>query len=633
MKEETDRADYFTKHLFRTGLGCLTKLYYKAKDYPESREGRPFIEHAILNKKLLKSLVHSIYPSGKFINGRNISQSAEQTKRLLNSKECIVFDAIFTHKRMMARLPVVLKSGDHLTVMHIQTKAFNARKHSLLDRNGKLHSKWRKYLFDFAYQLYILQEEYPDFSVLPLLVLPDKSSYAQSSELPGILKPFESESIASDIPTSNQQLLVKLDVSDPLKKIWQDSDFADEHFQKGSFEETLFYLRDIYLMQERVDPEVGTKCKECEFRIASSRVEEGEISGFKECWEPQKSVESESDHIFDLIGAGTQKWLDEGKYFQQDIEEESVLPIKFITESTNKISAQMRQSLQIHKAKGRSVPEEILRPPLIKELRRWEYPIHFLDFEAGNYAVPVRKNRPPYHLVVFQFSCHTLQKNGEWQHHQWLDNLGSVYPNYELVRRLMKVPNINKGTIVQYSNFERNALKIIRRELRDESEIIPDSKWLIQWIKTIIKRNDSKHAHPPYVADLSRQVKDYYYNREMEDSLSIKDVLQSVMTQSDFLKQKYSKPYSSHNFDDVNWWQPDKNNKARNPYDILAERSETLVQRGTEAMVCYGKLLARDLSKSQREAYRNSLLRYCELDTLAMMMIYEHWKGELNQLY
>jgi hypothetical protein len=105
------------------------------------------------------------------------------------------------------------------------------------------------------------------------------------------------------------------------------------------------------------------------------------------------------------------------------------------------------------------------------------------------------------------------------------------------------------------------------------------------------------------------------------------------MTQSDFLKQKYSRPYSSHNFDEVTWWQSDQDNNARNPYDILAERSEMLVRRGTEAMVCYGKLLARDLSKSQREAYRRSLLRYCELDTLAMMMIYEHWKERLNQLY
>src|SRR5699024_8780588 len=140
------------------------------------------------------------------------------------------------------------------------------------------------------------------------------------------------------------------------------------------------------------------------------------------------------------------------------------------------------------------------------------YPIHFLDFEAGNYAIPLRAGRHPYHLIIFQFSCHTLYHDGGCQHHQWVDMLNSDYPSYELVRRLMKVPDINEGTILQYCNFERYALKTIRNELKEESAMVPDSKWLIQWLESLLNRNDSTQPQPPYMVDLNRQVSRFYYN-------------------------------------------------------------------------------------------------------------------------
>src|SRR5699024_836054 len=227
----------------------------------------------------------------------------------------------------------------------------------------------------------------------------------------------------------------------------------------------------------------------------------------------------------------------------------------------------------------------------------------------------------------------TLHKDGSWKHHQWIEEFDSEYPNYELVRQLMQVPGINEGTIIQYSNFERNALKVIRSELQEESEMIPDSQWLIQWLETLIGRHDSTHAQPPYIADLSRQVRHYYYNSNMSNSLSIKDVLPSVMSQSSFLKEKYSRPYNSSNFDQFIWWRSGEDDNVKNPYDLLQEGVKWNVQRGTEAMTLYGKLIAGDLSKKEQKRCYRSLLRYCELDTIAMMMIYEHWKHTMKQIY
>lgn len=630
MSKETQPATYFSKYLFKAGLKCPTKLFYKAHHYPQNRTPLPFIRHARYNKKLLRSLVRSIYPEGKFIDEGSIKVSAKETKHQLLQDDVILFDAVFTYQQMIAKLPVVIKNGNRITAIHIRTKAFSARKHQLLNNRGDIHSRWRKYLLDFAFQMYILKQQYPDASVLPLLVLPDKSGYAQTDALPLLLKPLEGQSIASDVSSSNQQLLVKLDVSEPIAKVWEDPGFAKAHFPKSTFTQTLDYLRNLYLDAGKPDPEIGYKCKECEFRIEKHRKES---SGFSECWEPIRPENSDADLIFDLIGPGTKQWVEQGVFYQQEIDNSDITSLDSIVHGEGRITQKMRQALQIHKSKGYDIPDEIIRPPLIKELRRWQYPLHFLDFEAGNYAIPIRKGRPPYHLVVFQFSCHTLQKDGSWQHHQWIDDLSSGYSNYELIRQLMNIPGINEGTMVQYSNFERNALKVVRRELMEESEMVPDSRWLIQWIEEVIQRKDSTHSQPPYIADLSRQVKHFYYNSYMEDSLSIKDVLQSVMSHSHFLKEKYSQPYRSANYDDIVWWQSDGSEAARNPYSILKESSKEAVKRGTEAMVLYGKLIAGGMSKKEKQASRQSLLRYCELDTLAMVMIFEHWKQRMNQLY
>ncbi|HET6527178.1 MAG TPA: DUF2779 domain-containing protein, partial [Balneolaceae bacterium] len=534
-----------------------------------------------------------------------------------------LFDAVFEHRQMMARLPIIEKKGDELTVFHIQTKAFDSQKHKLVDKQGELYPKWRDYLLNFAYQLFIIKQNFPELKPVPVLVMPEKKSLSHSNNLPRLLNEGSSK-----IPLENQQLLAKLDVGQYISMIWENLDFAEKYLPKSSFSESLAFLRQTYFSQAKIPAEIGLKCKHCEFRIGENRRKEDRPSGFEACWQPHQTGE----HVFDLIGPATNDWIEQGVYNQQDITHEDIFSVDDILKAEGRITEKMRQALQIHKAKDEEVPEEIIRPGLVKELERWQYPLHFLDFEAGNYAIPVRSGRSPYHLVVFQFSCHTLHEDGSWSHHQWMDDFESGYVNYELVRRLKKVPQITEGTIVQYSNFERHALKKIRRELMKERESVSDADELIEWIDQIIRRNDSTHHRAPFMADLSRQVKHFYYNREMVNSLSIKDVLRSVMSHSEFLKEKYSKPYSSHNFDGMIWWQPEGENGIRNPYKLLVEKEVGSVRRGTEAMVAYGKLISRKLPEDELKGYQQSLFRYCELDTLAMVMIYQHWQQAVKKL-
>ena len=630
MTASGDSKSYLTKHLFGAGLECSTKLYYYSQNYPEDQTALPFIRNAIFNKRLVKALARSAFPDGVFVEESSIKKAAETTKALLEGKQVVVFDAIFEHNRIMARLPIVCKQADKLTIFHTQIKAFDSRKHRVRNSGGNIRSKWRSYLLDFAFQIYVVKQHFPEHHLKPYLILPERSATAFSDNLISKLKPLEKQKQPKKVDEANQQLLAKIEVSDLISTIFSDPDFAENYLPKSTFSETVNYLRDIFMEERKVEPEIGMKCKNCEFRIEQDRIASGAKSGFHECWQPEmENIGQDTPHVFDLIGAGTTQRIQNKIYHQRDINAASIFSVSSILNGDGRISQDMRQALQIHQSQGTEVPEEIIRPALYQEIERWRFPLHFLDFEAGNYALPIRKNRNPYHLVVFQFSCHTLNKDGKWSHYQWIDNFESEYPNYELIRQLKEVPNITDGTIVQYSDFERQALKTIRRELLQEQDIIPDADVLLEWIEPIIHRNDSSHHQSPYMADLSRLVKHFYYNSEMGSSLSIKDVLRSVMNHSSLLKEKYSRPYSSGNFEQIQWWQSNGAGGARNPYELLTESGDSPIRRGTEAMVAYGKLRAKNWNKQQLKAYREALLKYCELDTLAMMMIYQHWQHRM----
>lgn len=68
-----------------------------------------------------------------------------------------------------------------------------------------------------------------------------------------------------------------------------------------------------------------------------------------------------------------------------------------------------------------------------------------------------------------------------------------------------------------------------------------------------------------------------------------------------------------------------------NQYDSIDLSCDELIledgkiQDGAAAMIAYAKLQFTEMTDIEKEALTKSLLQYCELDTLAMVMIYEHW--------
>ncbi len=124
-------------------------------------------------------------------------------------------------------------------------------------------------------------------------------------------------------------------------------------------------------------------------------------------------------------------------------------------------------------------------------------------------------------------------------------------------------------------------------------------------------------------------VRNYYYHPVMGGSNSIKAVLPAVM-HGVSIKEKYSKPlaFGTHLKGQVLYVWDNTDKKPKSPYQLLPPidgKTDAIVKEGGSALVAYAKMQFSDMPAAERATLRKALLQYCELDTLAMVMIYEQW--------
>ncbi len=147
------------------------------------------------------------------------------------------------------------------------------------------------------------------------------------------------------------------------------------------------------------------------------------------------------------------------------------------------------------------------------------------------------------------------------------------------------------------------------------------------------------------MVDMRRVVLDYYYNPLTKGSNSLKYLLPACLNTSKYLQGKYSRQIgqinlTSKNFPESHVWLQAEGAMAKNPYKLLPplfeewteDDLETLIgdvediEDGGDAMMAYAKLQYCDMQEEERKELIKGLLQYCELDTLAMVMLYEHFR-------
>ena len=653
---------YLTKSRFKLGLDCPAKLFYTGKpQYPDTSEDDTFLEALAEGGFQVGALAKCYYPQGIDIMERGYDIPLQKTIELLSKENIVIFEAAFRYKNLFIRADIIEKQGNNINLLEVKSKSFDGSDDkAMLSKKGFLDTAWRDYVYDVAFQKYVITQAYPNWNVHAYLMLADKNSVATVDGLNQKfqLKTVEDErtivEIVGDVSSEGlgNEVLIRVCVDEIINKIYagQDSPTPPDK----SFIDNIHFLADMYERDEKIVALIHKDCKTCEYQTTTEDEFREKLSGFKECWSAQLGWNND---MFDLPRIldiwdfrSKQKLMDSGIYLMRDIREEDIGDIK--SSDDGKLTRTERQWLQVRKTVDNDIEPYINTDGLRAELESFSYPLHFIDFETSMVAIPFNKGRRPYEQLAFQFSHHIVNSDLSIEHKgQYLCETKGMFPNFEFVRRLKAELEHDNGSIFRYAAHENTVLNQILVQLEEATpKEVSDKQDLIAFIKSIT--HGSNHEGSRDMVDLLKLVKYYYYHPLMRGSNSLKYVLPAILNSSRYLQEKYSQPVygknstiKSLNYDQGwVWIKKDASNAIINPYKLLPPLFEGIddeeieqflmhsnIQEGGAAMTAYAKMQFASISDLERKSIVKGLLKYCELDTLAMVMVWEYWNDLINK--
>jgi len=231
------------------------------------------------------------------------------------------------------------------------------------------------------------------------------------------------------------------------------------------------------------------------------------------------------------------------------------------------------KNLPLNATQSLQVKTGMSREPHVDKYRIGEflagatYPINFLDFETFNSAIPKYEGQRPYMQIPFQYSLHILHEDGLLEHKEFLAKEHQD-PRPLFVEKLVEDVTVT-GTIVAYNqSFEKMIIRGLADEFRELENVLLDMT--IRFIDLIVPFRGLMYYHPNF-----------------NGSFKLKSVLPAMF-----------------------------------PEDEKASYKDLDIQDGEMAMASYARLDRTD-NIEEKKRIKGALLAYCELDTLAMVKIWQ----------
>ncbi len=622
---------FLTKSRFKQGLECPIKL---TSNYKSSDENDDFLSALADGGFQAEELSRLHYKNGVLIEEYDYDISVNKTNNLLKKKDCIIYEAAFLHENLFVRTDILVKTGDVIKVIEVKAKSFNSTMTNVfINKSGRIRPEWRSYLFDLAFQKYVVKKCFPEYKVESYLMLADKS---KRSSIDGLNQLFQ----ITKNPDSRTGIDVKVesieDIGDPIMEprnlsgLINDIISKDIHKIHGlSFKSLVENFTELYTNQ-----------KEINWKDYNGHV-------CRECWMEQFNIGDEDKlrpNIYELWQFRKQKKLFKSNIFFLDQLKKS----DFDEPSDNRLSIKNRQWLQIESRVDESLNKPVNFYLDVENLRvtmlEWKFPLHFIDFETCTSALPFTKGRHPYEQIAFQYSHHIIYSDGKIEHKsEYINAEPGKFPNYDFVRSLKKDLEFDNGSVFKYATHENSILNAIYDQLIESDET--DKNELMDFIQSVTNKKENNKLiwrGERDMIDMCDLVKKYFYDSYMKGSNSIKVVLPAVIKICEFVNKKYSKKIGEINTTSLNFlndhvWIQDGN---LDPYSSLPIPDFSKITKpvgdinklnnGGDALTAYAKIQYLDMSSDEREIIKESLLKYCELDTLAMVMIYEFFASEVK---
>lgn len=641
-----------TKSKFKLALECPTKLYYVDKpEYANQKTEDTFLKALAEGGMQVEALARCYYPDGKLVIAKDSEESVAKTQQMLIEDSVTLFEAAIQHQNYFIRADILIKNQEHLKLIEVKAKSID-KDTTIATQKGGIIAKWKPYVADVAYQKWVLQKAYPNHRISSYLLLVDKDSLCPTDGLNTkfILKKNRSGKAfveisellkAEDLSTP---ILKEVNVDEYIENLWNEQD--DEGV---SFKECFQEFSQLYFEGKKYNPIPKKECGKCQFKTDPNDEQLGLKSGFKECWKQALGYNDKDFNdptVLDLWDCKkANQFLKEGLIKLKDFSEEY---INVKEDDKPGISRTERQWKQIEKAINHDNEVWMDTQSLKDEIASWTYPLHFIDFETAMLPIPFKKGDHPYQGIAFQYSHHTLDEQGCVKHAgEYLNATPGIDPSIEFARSLKSELETDSGTIFRYSNHENTYLNFILNQLLGLPDPPSDRDDLIQFIKSITKSTkDSrdKWTGERCMVDLWELIKRFYYDPLTKGSNSIKKVYPAILRRSQFLQNKYSQPIygaengiQSKNFNNQIWIITEQGS-IKDPYSLLDRINKEApnddiellfdndqLNEGGAATIAYAKLQFTYMSDFEREELTTALLKYCELDTLAMVMIVEAW--------
>jgi len=630
---------YLTKSDFKACFDCATRLFYRKNKYPTAADENDYLQFLADGGFMVELIAKAHYPEGvDLVDLRDPDQSWSRTRDLFARGDATIFEAGIVHEKYHIRVDILRRRGKVIELIEVKSSGLDDDEDDavspFLTKNGKsVLSRWKKYILDVAFQAHVLRLAFPGFEVRPALCVVNKAALAQEAETLGNFTLRKDPANSKARPTvhyrgdiaalARSTILVKRPVHDECAVI------EAEVIQRAG--ELAALIRNGQV-QRAVGPltEQYALCRKCDYRVARTP------SGFLECW---KNLAMPTPHILDLhrvsqIGGANfpdpvPELLNSGRASYLDLREDQLGKDGTYT---------ARRRLQWRSMRDGGT--EMLSPELVSAVqshaRNPGWPLHFIDFEACDLALPHHAGLRPFERVAFQWSCHTLNEAGDLSHREWLNDQRE-FPNLAFVRSLRQCLG-ESGTVYVWSWYEHVTLRKIFEQLselllRDPdraltlagAETPEELRDLAAWLERFIGPADAKGKRiGPRIRDLHQLASDYYFHPRMAGRTSIKVVLPSVW-ESDARLQSH--PCFA------GYLVRDERGVALDPYKSLPslpfgddDDEDNAVREGTGAIRVYQDLIFDEGATAEvRAARRQLLLQYCGLDTAAMVMIWAHW--------
>jgi hypothetical protein len=230
-----------------------------------------------------------------------------------------------------------------------------------------------------------------------------------------------------------------------------------------------------------------------------------------------------------------------------------------------------RQKIQVKTCQSGKVH---IRPNALREFfANLKFPLHFVDFETINPAIPIWTNSAPFEQVPFQCSLHILEKwDSEPLHFSYLSE-GRNDPRPEMMSFLVASVR-SEGTVLAYNaSFEKTVLNRC-------SQVFPEFQ---TWRKLV---------HDRFV-DLLQPFRNFdYYSPKQHGGASMKDVLPALCG---------------------------------------VDYGDLFIRDGSGASQAFLSMISNEAGSGERRKIRSNLEAYCSRDTHGMVLILTALKRLIEQ--